>query len=92
MPNLEQHERLSKLKTSLPCGAHSSKRKRQATFLRRPRYEKLVFVRGLAGAGVGAGLAQAAQALHEHWRGEQGILAVDQVVEELVVSRRSHIE
>jgi len=46
----------------------------------------------LTGAGVGAGLAQAAKALHEHWRGEQGILAVDQVVEELVVSRRSHIE
>jgi len=46
----------------------------------------------LGGAGVGAGLAQTAQALDQHRRGQKGILAVDQVIEELVVGRWAHIE
>ena len=34
----------------------------------------------LARAGVGAGLAQAAQALNEHWRRQKGIIPVDQII------------
>ncbi len=48
--------------------------------------------KNLGGAGVGAGFTQTAKALDQHGRGHKGILAVDQVVEELVVGRWAHIE
>ena len=46
----------------------------------------------LTAAGVGASLAQAAKALDQHWGCQEGILAVDQVIEQLVIGRRGHIE
>ena len=45
-----------------------------------------------SGAGVGAGLAQAAQALDQHRRGFQGLLAINQIVENLIVPRSAQVE
>lgn len=35
---------------------------------------------GLKRAGVGAGLAQPAQAFNEHWRRKKGIIPIDQII------------
>lgn len=48
---------------------------------------------GLAGrTGAHASLAQAAQTFHQHWRGHKGILAINEVVEKLVVARGVEVE
>ena len=44
------------------------------------------------GTGGHAGFAEAAQALNEHRRGLEGIVTIDEVVEQLVVARGGEVE
>ena len=44
------------------------------------------------GAGCCAGIAQAAKALDQHWRGLERILAIDQIIENLIVTRCAEVE
>ncbi|MEY3894339.1 MAG: hypothetical protein RIR78_1117 [Actinomycetota bacterium] len=47
----------------------------------------------LAGCtGLHAGFAQAAKALNQHRRGLEGVVAIDEVVEQLVVTRGGEVE
>ena len=44
------------------------------------------------GSGGHAGFAEPAQALNQHRRGLEGIVAIDEVVEQLVIAGRCHVE
>ena len=44
------------------------------------------------GASLCAGFPQPAQTLYQHRLAQKGILAIDQVIKELVVSRRSEVK
>ena len=42
--------------------------------------------------GLGTSLTEAAQALNQHWLAQKGGLAVNQVVEQLVIGRRGEVK
>jgi hypothetical protein len=39
-----------------------------------------------------ADFTQAAKALYQHWRGLEGIVAIDEIVEKLVVTRSAEVK